>query len=243
MSDRTKIEWTDTTWNPVTGCERVSSGCDHCYAARIAHRLQFRSEKYHNEFLPTWHMDELERPDHWRKPRRVFVCSMGDLFHRKIPAAFIQEVFQTMARNERHIFQVLTKRPSRAYALTHVASLAWPRNVWLGVSVESEAFMSRILDLVRIPAFIRFVSFEPLLSSVPSITSGLLLEHLDWVIVGGETGPGARPMPEGEPRKIRDACIERGIPFFFKRWGDAYPDRGRELDGRGWEQFPEQEVT
>lgn len=239
MSDHTKIEWTDATWNPVTGCTPVSPGCEHCYARRMALRLQAMGvDKYVNGFLPSLHPDELTRPDHWRKPRRVFVCSMGDLFHPDISEWWIGKIFETMRRNQRHIFQILTKRPERALAMYGRAEIPELPNVWLGVSVENGDATRRVLQICQIPAAGHFVSFEPLLRCVPTFTETPLLTMVDWVIVGGETGPGARRMPEGEPQRIRDICVERGIPFFFKQWGDAYPGRGRTLDGRLWEQIP-----
>ena len=244
MSDSSRIQWTDATWNPVTGCSPVSPGCANCYAARFAGRLQaMGSPKYVDGFKPRVHPESLEEPDKWRRPRRVFVCSMGDLFHPAIRSAFIRDVFATMERNERHVFQVLTKRAGRLGALA--GYLRWPPNVWIGVSVENDDRVSRLLGLREVPAAVRFVSLEPLLEPVPSLLTGIVdleddpLGLLDWIIVGGETGPGARIMPTGWPQRIRDAAVRRGLPFFFKSWGSAgYGRRSPVLEGRLWNEFP-----
>lgn len=242
MSDRTKIEWTDTTWNPVTGCSKISTGCDHCYAKRMARRLQaMHSPKYRDGFTPTCHAASLYEPDRWREPRMIFVCSMGDLFHEAIPEEFIQQVFSTMVRTPQHTYQVLTKRADRLRELA--VSLPWPKHIWAGVSVEDDDSVHRVRALAAVPAHVRFVSLEPLLGPVPRLLECRdhgqgLLDRVEWVIVGGETGPGARRMPAHWPQQIRDECIERQIPFFFKRWGSYHKDKDRRLDGELWEQIP-----
>lgn len=233
---RTKIEWADEVWNPVTGCTKVSPGCDHCYAERMARRLKGTGlRKYARGFEVTLHPAALAEPCSWRKPRRVFVCSMGDLFHHRVPTPFVKEVFRIMAEHGRHRFLVLTKRAARMASLRR--RLPWPPNVWLGVSVERADFMGRVEMLKTMPAAVRFVSFEPLLGPI-----GLTPEALDgihWVIVGGESGPGARPMKPEWVRAIRDACIETGTPFFFKQWGGVNKKKaGRVLDGRTWDEEP-----
>jgi len=242
VSDRTKIEWTDTTWNPVTGCSKISTGCSHCYAERMARRLQaMRSPKYRDGFTPTCHAATLYEPDHWREPRMIFVCSMGDLFHEAIPEEFIQQVFATMVRTPQHTYQVLTKRADRLRRLA--VSLPWPKHIWAGVSVEDDASVHRVHSLSAVPAHVRFVSLEPLVGPVPSLLKWREygqgpLDRVEWVIMGGETGPGARRIPGGWPQQIRDECIDRQIPFFFKRWDTAHKDKHRRLDGELWEQIP-----
>lgn len=242
MADGTKIEWSDATWNPVTGCSKVSAGCANCYAERWAARLDGMGvAKYRRGFRPTCHFGSLAEPDGWRRPRRVFVCSMGDLFHEAVPFWFIERVFETMERNDQHVYQLLTKRADR---LAWIAGeLSWPPNVWIGVSVEDDEHVSRIAALREIPARVRFVSLEPLLGPVPSLLTGLEelpdpLELLDWIIVGGESGRRARPMPEAWPARIRDAAVRRGIPFFFKQHSEADHRRDRFLEGRLWDEFP-----
>lgn len=233
MADRSAIEWTESTWNPVTGCTKVSPGCDNCYAERLAARLQaMGNPRYVNGFEPTLHEDLLELPLRWRQPRLVFVNSMSDLFHPKVPTAFIQAVFEVMATAERHTFQVLTKRPKRAAVLTD--ALPWSPNVWLGTSVEQQDYISRINDLRRTDAAVRFLSLEPLLGPLE-----LDLDRIGWVIAGGESGPGARPVNVEWIRSIRDQCSAARVPFFFKQWGGRTPKAGgRELDGRTWDQMP-----
>jgi protein gp37 len=234
MAGRSAIEWTHATWNPVTGCDEVSPGCDHCYAARLARRLQaMGNPRYVNGFAVTLHPDLLDLPFRWRTPRRVFVNSMSDLFHPRVPTAFIESVFQVMGAASWHTFQVLTKRPKRAVALGD--HLPWPPNVWLGVSVEDQPRAWRIDDLRQVPAAIRFLSLEPLLGPLE-----LDLSDIDWVIVGGESGPGARPVDPAWVRQLRDACQDASVPFFFKQWGGRTPKAGgRELDGRTWDEFPD----
>jgi protein gp37 len=244
MSDGSGIEWTDATWNPVTGCTKISPGCTHCYAERMAARLKAMGmEKYAQGFEVRCHPDTLQQPDHWRKPRLVFVCSMGDLFHDRVPETFIDDVFATIKRNPQHRFQILTKRADRlrAYAEDH----RLPDNAWLGVTVESNEFMGRLEALRHVNAAVRFVSFEPLLGpvafvAVRGVDRPAPLDWLDWVIVGGETGPGARPVPAGYPQWIRDVCLEWGVPFFFKQWGSVQPTRGPVLGGRTWRELPEE---
>jgi protein gp37 len=235
VSTGTKIEWTDATWNPVTGCTKVSAGCDHCYAERFAKRLQAMGvPAYRNGFAVTMHPEALDVPLHWRKPRMVFVCSMGDLFHSDVPEWYIRQVFRTMRIAERHTFQVLTKRVKRA---AEILGSEWlPRNIWVGTSVENAPRLDRVFKLKQIPARIRFLSLEPLLGSLPNFD----LFGIDWVIVGGESGPGARPMDPDWVRDIRDQCVKGGVPFFFKQWGGTNKKKsGRMLDGRTWDQMPE----
>lgn len=242
MSDGSRIQWTDATWNPVTGCSPVSRGCDNCYAEIFARRLRAMGKaKYARGFRPTLHPECLEEPDRWRRARRVFVCSMGDLFHSEIPLSFIQRVFATMERNDQHVYQILTKRPERAAELA--GELSWLPNVWLGVSIEDDQHVYRLISLAEIPAAIRFVSLEPLIGPVQSVLTGLdglkdPLSILDWIIVGGESGRGARPMPEGWPARIRDAAVRRGIPFFFKQHSEFECSLGATLEGRLWNEFP-----
>jgi len=235
MGDKSAIEWTDATWNPVTGCTKVSPGCKHCYAERLAARLQaMGNPRYRNGFRVTLHPDQLQLPLRWAQPRRIFVNSMSDLFHEAVPEAFIQEVFAIMARAPWHIFQVLTKRAERLVALA--PRLRWPAHVWQGVSVENARYASRVASLVTVPAQVRFLSVEPLLGPI----SGLPLDGIHWVIVGGESGPGARPANPAWVREIRDQCVAVGIPFFFKQWGGkTAKSGGRILDDRTWDQLPD----
>lgn len=234
MSTSTGIEWTDATWNPVTGCNKVSPGCKHCYAERLALRLQaMGNARYARAFNVTLHSDLVELPLRWRRPRRIFVNSMSDLFHEEIPEAFIRQVFETMGRAHWHQFQILTKRSARLRVLA--PSVTWPTNVWQGVSVENAAYVSRVKDLQAVPAAVRFLSVEPLLGPI----SNLPLEGIDWVIVGGESGPNRRPVDAAWVREIRDQCVEAGVAFFFKQWGGRTPKAlGRELDGRTWSEMP-----
>lgn len=234
MSDSSPIEWTDSTWNPVTGCSKVSAGCRFCYAERLAHRLQaMGNASYGNGFSVTTHPRMLDRPLHWRDPRRIFVNSMSDLFHDEVPADFIKQVIATMVKASQHQFQVLTKRAARLAALA--PELPWPANVWQGVSVEDERVRGRIDLLKQVPAAVRFISAEPLLGPLPDLDLG----GIHWVIVGGESGPGARPMEPDWARDLRDQCAEASVPFFFKQWGGVRKkEAGRELDGRTWDEFP-----
>jgi len=235
MATKSSIEWTNTTWNPVTGCSKVSPGCQHCYAERMAIRLQAMGQvRYQNGFRVTLHADLLEEPFKWRKPRVIFVNSMSDLFHEEIPFAFIQQVFDTMARCPQHIFQILTKRSQRLRELS--SSLLWPENVWMGVSVEQTDMLDRVYDLQHVPASVRFLSCEPLLESLPHLP----LEGIHWVIVGGESGPGARPMQSGWVESILRQCEVQNIPFFFKQWGGFRKKRaGRVLHGKIYNDLPQ----
>ncbi len=244
MGDKSAIEWTEATWNPVTGCDRISPGCDNCYALTLAKRLKAMGvEKYQNDgdprtsgpgFAVTTHPSALDQPRQWRAPRTVFVNSMSDLFHAKVPVDFVRDVFDVMRETPQHTYQVLTKRAIRARRLAD--RLDWPDNLWLGVSVESSAQFQRIDHLREIPARVRFLSCEPLLGPL----DGIDLAGVGWVIAGGESGPRYRPMDIGWARGIRDACLEAEVPFFFKQWGGRTPKLlGRELDGRTWDEYPE----
>jgi protein gp37 len=234
MAQATAIEWTEATWNPVTGCTKISPGCKHCYAERMAKRLQAMGQpRYANGFRVTLQEDVVDLPLRWRKPRRIFVNSMSDLFHDDVPVDFIRRVFDTMNHAHWHHFQLLTKRAERLHELRH--RLSWSENVWVGVSVENEDYLWRISRLVEVPAAVRFLSLEPLLGPLPH----LALEGVHWVIVGGESGPGARPMHPEWVRDIRTRCQEEDVPFFFKQWGGAKKSRtGRRLDGRTWDELP-----
>ncbi|MBN2000106.1 phage Gp37/Gp68 family protein [candidate division KSB1 bacterium] len=234
MPSRTKIEWTETTWNPVTGCTKISSGCKYCYAERMARRLKaMGQERYRNGFDVTLHYDSLQQPSKWVKPRIIFVNSMSDLFHEDIPFEFISKIFHTMEQCPQHIFQILTKRTSR---LTTLASkLYWPENVWMGVSIENEATVYRLNDLQQVPSFIRFISFEPLLGPLEN----LILEGIHWVIVGGESGPGARPMRIDWVESILNQCDQQQVEFFFKQWGGVQKKKnGRFLHGKIYNNLP-----
>lgn len=239
MGDKSKIEWTDATWNPVTGCTKISAGCAHCYAERQARRLHAMGQpRYRNGFKITLHEDVLDRPLRWRKPRMVFVCSMSDLFHEAVPLGFIRRVFARMEAAKQHTFQVLTKRSERLAQLA--SSLPWPRNVWAGVTVENKAVCQRIGSLARVPAEVHFLSLEPLLGPLPGLEIALATAGIGWVIVGGESGPGARPMDPAWVRGVRDACQAARVPFFFKQWGGVNKRKtGRVLDGRTWDEMPE----
>ena len=230
----TSIEWTDVTWNPVTGCDKVSQGCKHCYAEPLARRLQaMGAPKYANGFQVTLHPDTLDLPGKWRKPRRVFVNSMSDLFHPKVPDNFIRQTFQVMAATTKHRYQVLTKRPERMLALS--PGLPWPEHIWMGVSVENDACRNRVDLLRNSPAAVRFLSLEPLLGPLKNLD----LSGIHWVIVGGESGPGARPMNPAWARDLRDQCQSVSVPFFFKQWGGTDKKKaGRLLDGRTWDDMP-----
>lgn len=243
MSSRSSIEWTETTWNPTTGCDRISEGCENCYALTLAKRLKaMGSVKYQKDGDPrtsgpgfgvATHEHALKDPYRWRDPRLVFVNSMSDLFHARVPDGFIRDVFAVMADTPRHTYQVLTKRPRRLVRLA--AELPWPSNVWMGVSAENAANVWRTDQLRRVPAAVRFVSAEPLLGSL----EGLSLDGLQWVIAGGESGPGARPLDLDWVRGLRDHCLEADVAFFFKQVGGRSPKAGgRQLDGRTWDQMP-----
>ena len=234
MSTTSKIEWTEVTWNPVTGCTKISHGCKFCYAERMSKRLlAMGMEKYRNGFSVTIHESTLREPLKWKRPRLVFVNSMSDLFHKSVPTGFIESVFEVMNEASQHTFQVLTKRPSRVRQLN--SRLEWTPNIWMGVSVESERWMDRIEILKGTDARTKFLSLEPLLGQLP----GLDLDGIDWVIAGGESGPGARPMDADWVRDIRDNCVRSEVPFFFKQWGGVIKKRtGRVLEGRTWDEMP-----
>jgi protein gp37 len=231
---QSRIEWTETTWNPVTGCTKISSGCQNCYAERMAKRLHAMGQaNYSNGFNVTCHPDMLSRPCTWIRSRMVFVNSMSDLFHDNVPESFIHDVFEVMNKVHWHQYQVLTKRSKRLSQLA--SSLSWSKNIWMGVTVESDSHRDRLDDLAGIPASIRFLSLEPLLSSLCNLN----LSNVDWVIVGGESGPGARPVYKDWIRDIRDQCITQNTPFFFKQWGGVNKKKaGRHLDGHIWDQMP-----
>lgn len=243
MAKRSNIEWTEVTWNPVTGCDRVSTGCDHCYAATLARRLKaMGAAKYQNDgdertsgpgFGLTLHPRSLEEPYRWRAPRTVFVNSMSDLFHAQVPVGFVQDVFRVMAETPQHTYQVLTKRSLRLRRLAD--KLEWPDNLWMGVSVENASVLNRVDHLRGVPAAVRFLSCEPLLGPL----DGISLDDIGWVIAGGESGPGYRPIDVNWARGIRDACSGAGVPFFFKQWGGRTPKAlGRMLDGALWDEMP-----
>jgi protein gp37 len=234
MATKTTIEWTEATWNPVTGCTKISPGCNHCYAERMAYRLQAMGQpNYRNGFSPTVHPSALHLPISWRKPQMVFVNSMSDLFHEEVPLDFIRSVFGVMRQAHWHSFQVLTKRSQRLRQLA--PTLDWPPNVWMGVSVENGDHVFRIDDVRATSAAVKFLSLEPLLGPIPDLD----LNHIDWVIVGGESGPRSRPMHPEWVIDIRDQCIQAGVPFFFKQWGGRRKKQtGRELGGRTWNQMP-----
>jgi len=234
MAKRSAIEWTEMTWNPVTGCAKISQGCKHCYAERMAKRLKaMGSGRYTNGFQVTLHPDLLDAPRRWRQPRIVFVNSMSDLFHDEVPLAYIERVFATMRDCSHHTFQVLTKRSERLAELA--PRLPWPGNVWMGVSVEDARVVHRIDDLRRVPAAVRFLSLEPLIGPLDSLRLG----GIHWVIVGGESGPRARPLRSEWVESIFRQCRAAGVPFFFKQWGRVRKDRtGRELYGRTYDEMP-----
>jgi protein gp37 len=243
MTSRSAIEWTEVTWNPVTGCDRVSAGCEHCYALTLARRLKaMGAAKYQRDGDPrtsgpgfgvSLHQEALAEPYGWRTPRVVFVNSMSDLFHAKVPLAFIQQVFDVIAQTPQHTYQILTKRSLRLRRLA--GYLSWPSNLWMGVSVESEVVLSRVDHLRQVPAAVRFLSCEPLLGPLDQIN----LHGIGWVIAGGESGPNYRPMHLDWARGIRDACQVAAVPFFFKQWGGRTPKAlGRQLDGQFWDEMP-----
>jgi protein gp37 len=235
MATNSPIEWTDATWNPVTGCTKISPGCKHCYAERMSKRLQAMGNKnYRNGFEVTLQPHMLELPVRWKGARRIFVNSMSDLFHEDVPLSYIQDVFSVMHRANWHQYQVLTKRSDRLLELS--AELPWAPQIWMGVSVESADYVERIEHLRKTGAFVKFLSVEPLLGPIPK----LKLHGIDWVIVGGESGPGARPMEEAWVKDIRNQCQKAGTAFFFKQWGGVQKKRaGRELEGRTWDEMPE----
>jgi len=241
MAQNSSIEWTEATWNPTTGCTKISPGCAHCYAERMAIRLQaMGQERYRNAFELTLQEDIISLPLRWKKPRLIFVNSMSDLFHKAVPTEFIERCFAVMQQAEQHVFQVLTKRPERVAYIAN--KLPWSSNIWMGTSVENGRYSDRIKVLRTVPAAVRFLSVEPLLGPIEDLP----LEGIHWVIAGGESGPGARPMQLEWVRQIRDQCVKSKVPFFFKQWGafDQHGIRrsksanGRELDGVLWNQMP-----
>ena len=243
MSDNSAIEWTEATWNPTTGCDRISPGCDNCYALSLAKRLKaMGSWKYQTDGDPRTsgpgfgvavHPTSLRTPYEWKQPRLVFVNSMSDLFHARVPEIFVRQVFEVMADTPRHTYQVLTKRARRLVRLA--PKLDWPANVWMGVSVETAEHYDRVRDLVEVPAAVRFLSCEPLLGPLPNLP----LDGVDWVIAGGESGPNARPVDGEWIRELRDGCVSARTPFFFKQWGGLRAKAGgRELDGLTWDEMP-----
>ena len=244
MSDKSRIEWTDATWNPVTGCSKVSPGCAHCYAETLSLRFGWSARPWLPVYAPeniVLHPERLDQPVHWREPRRVFVNSMSDLFHELVPEAFVHAVFERMARANWHTYQLLTKRPERmaaviqGYYARHPGQGPLP-HVWLGTSIENDRWTARADALRETPAAVRFISAEPLLGPLPSLD----LTEIDWLIVGGESGAGARPMDPAWARWLRDHARATETAFFFKQWGGRTPKaHGRELDGRTWDEFPE----
>ncbi len=234
MAANTSIEWTTMTWNPITGCTKTSQGCKNCYAERMAKRLQAMGMlRYRNGFEVTLHSDLISLPFTWKRPRLIFVNSMSDLFHQNVPLEFIQQVFETMAICGHHIFQVLTKRSQRLTEIAH--RLPWSPNIWMGVTVENRRAMRRVEHLQQVPAAIRFISCEPLLEQIDNLP----LKDIHWTIVGGESGPKARPMQPAWVKSLLQQCREARVPFFFKQWGGTRKKvRGRKLNGRTYEEMP-----
>ncbi|WP_159705992.1 DUF5131 family protein [Arthrobacter sp. 18067] len=243
MASNSNIEWTESTWNPVTGCDKVAAGCDNCYALTLSKRLKaMGAAKYQNDGSPatsgpgfgvTLHRAALDQPRKWKTPRVVFVNSMSDLFHAKVPVSYVQDIFDVIADTPQHTYQALTKR---AHRMSRIADkLNWPANLWMGVTVENQAAVGRIDQLRDTPAKVRFLSCEPLLESLPALD----LEGIHWLIAGGESGPVRRPMNEEWARSLRDQCVEQDVAFFFKQWGGRTPKaNGRVLDGRTWDEMP-----
>ncbi len=238
MSDSSAIEWTNASWNPVTGCTKLSAGCDHCYAERFAERFRgVVGHPFEPGFDLTLRPERLDQPTLWRRPRLIFVNSMSDLFHKNIPAGFIGSVFETMEQADWHTFQVLTKRSSlmRRFVNARYANRQPPAHIWLGVSIEDERALSRLRHLKETKATVRFVSFEPLIGPIGEVD----LRDIHWVIAGGESGPGARPVEVDWLRELRDACQRQRVAFFFKQWGGRTPKAGgNTLDGRQWLEYP-----
>ncbi len=234
MATKSSIEWTESTWNPLTGCAKISPGCKHCYAERMALRLQAMGQpNYRNGFELTLQPHMLEQPLHWKKPQVIFVNSMSDLFHKDVPLEYIQRVFDVMNRAHWHQYQVLTKRSERLRELS--PKLPWAPHIWMGVSVESRDYTFRIDDLRQTGAHLKFLSLEPLLGPLPR----LKLKGIDWAIVGGESGPGARPMAPEWVTDLRDQCRRAKVPFFFKQWGGRNKEKaGRILEKRTWDEMP-----
>ncbi len=238
MPKQSSIEWTNWTWNPVTGCTKVSQGCKHCYAERMAKRLKaMGSPRYTNGFRVTLHDDLVDLPRRWKSPRLVFVNSMSDMFHEDVPEEFIRRVFDVMVDCPQHTFQVLTKRSARLREMG--PRLPWSTNIWMGVSVEDDRVLERIEDLRATPALVRFLSCEPLIGPLASLN----LDGIHWLIAGGESGPNSRPMDGDWVRDLRDQCVRAQVAFFFKQWGGTRKDlTGRELDGETFDEFPDFEA-
>ena len=234
MAINSSIEWTESTWNPVTGCTKKSPGCLNCYAERMSRRLKGMGlGNYKNGFKLSIHRESFYLPDTWKKPQIIFVNSMSDLFHEGIPDNIIIELLDIMRRNNRHIFQILTKRSERLPNINKL--IEWPNNVWMGVSVENEKYIHRIDELLVTNAKVKFISFEPLLGPIDKFTT----KGIDWIIVGGESGPGARQLEKQWVIKIRDICLAKHVPFFFKQWGGVWKNRnGRKLQGKIWNEWP-----
>lgn len=238
MATKSSIEWTESTWNPVTGCNKISPGCKNCYAERLAKRLKAMGQpNYKNGFRLTLQPQMLELPLSWKKPQTIFVNSMSDLFHKNVPLEYIQQVFDVMKRAHWHRFQVLTKRSERLAELSPY--LGWSPNIWMGVSVESQKYVYRIDDLRQTNAKIKFLSLEPLIGSLKNLE----LSDIDWAIVGGESGYGARPIEEDWVIEIRNQCQKAGVAFFFKQWGGVNKKKtGRLLEDRTWDEMPEEKA-
>ena len=238
MTKNSSIECTESTWNPITGCNKISLGCKNCYAERMAKRLEaMGSPNYENGFKLSLHEHALRLPLSWKKPQTIFVNSMSDLFHKNVPLEFILKVFETMNKAHWHLFQILTKRSERLLQLNKY--LPWTKNIWMGVSVENEDYIDRIDHLRKADAAVKFLSLEPLLGPI----NNLDFKNIDWVIVGGESGPGARPMLESWVIDIKDQCIEQNTPFFFKQWGGVNKKKnGRVLEGKIWDEVPKVEL-
>lgn len=234
MAQTSSIEWTEATWNPVTGCTKISAGCKFCYAERMSKRLNAMGlHQYRDGFKLTLQPQALDIPRRWKKPRVIFVNSMSDLFHKSVPLTYIKRVFAVMNECSQHQFQILTKRPERAAQIA--SRLNWSPNIWMGTSIEDERVMHRLAALQEIPAAIRFLSLEPLIGPLPHLN----LNDIHWVIVGGESGPGSRPMHETWVTDIRDRCLKMNVPFFFKQWGGTNKKKsGRELLGQTWDEIP-----
>ena len=234
MAQNSSIEWTETTWNPVTGCQKISPGCKNCYAERMAKRLQAMGQpRYADGFKVTLQDDLIELPLSWKQPRIIFVNSMSDLFHQKVPDEFILRCFEVMNQASQHQFQILTKRPERVLEMAE--RLHWTANIWMGTSVENQYYVHRARTLGQVKAAIRFLSIEPLLGPI----NRLPLSNIEWVIVGGESGPHARPMQKEWVLAIRDRCLKYNVPFFFKQWGGVQKSKtGRTLDGCTWDELP-----
>lgn len=236
MAQNSSIEWTEATWNPVTGCTKISAGCDNCYAERFAERFRgVKGHPYEGGFDLTLRPERLDQPLKWRRPRMIFVNSMSDLFHESVPASFIRRVWRVIEQADQHTYQILTKRPERMRRVAKRSALKVLPHVWLGTSVENQDYLSRIDHLRETPASVRFVSFEPLLGPMGTVD----LSGIDWAIVGGESGPRARPMETAWVEEIQETCRRYGTAFFFKQWGGRNKKKaGRELKGRTWDDYP-----